>query len=89
MDSESVISLGHTFNVPLMCLPSDLSYRLEPHGLKQSVRGRSGSCSGSIDGSGEVYPGWSLAGYQEGSIPGTNPGSSHGQIEAYFQEYTN
>ena len=32
MDPESVIWLGHTRNVPLMCLASELSYGFEPHG---------------------------------------------------------
>ena len=33
IDYYSVITLGHTYNVPLIRSPSDLSYGSEPHGL--------------------------------------------------------
>ena len=69
----SVITLGHTTNVPLMGPPSELSYRSEPHGhvLLLGHRGSDGERDmpwvGGVPG---VVP---LGGYREGCIPGTEP----------------
>ena len=84
MDPWSVIYLGHTLKQPLIEAPSELSYRLEPHGhIYTSVRqSRPLSQRAWWEG---VYPGWCwLGGYMEGAIPGTQPG----QIEGLFKEYT-
>ena len=61
MDSESVIYLGHTLNVPLIRVPSELSYGLEPHGPFDHDLGpdhdRAVRCG--VQG---VYPGWGAVG---------------------------
>ena len=74
MDIISVINLGHTAKQPLIGLPSELSYRLEPHGLiLQYVS--AGVGTGGAVGRGGVYPGWcGQVGTRRGSIPGTQPG---------------
>ena len=42
MDPHSVITLGHTLNVPLIRPRSELGYGLEPHGYFSSVTPWSG-----------------------------------------------
>ena len=62
LDVSSVITLGHTSNVPLIRLPSELSYRSEPHG---HIPQRGTAVSGTADArqwEGRVYPGWAWVG---------------------------
>ena len=73
MDYLSVITLGHTPNVPLMCSASELGYRLEPHGYITLAVHRPGAVAADM-GEGGVYPGWcGWVGTWEGGIPGTSP----------------
>ena len=70
----SVITLGHTLNVPLMCLPSELSDGFEPHGLIQVSVQPAGVDEDGWVGRGCTRGGAWLGGYLEGAIPGTQPG---------------
>ena len=74
MDSQSVITLGHIRNKPLMCSSGELADGLEPHGLKLLV---CGACSvmTPVAGGGEVYPGWCGQVGTGRGIPGGYPAS--------------
>ena len=62
--SQSVISLGHTRNVPLMCPGSELSYRYEPTTIFSPAYSQ---CTASVDGrGGSGVPGVAAA----GGVPG-------------------
>ena len=68
-------------NVPLMWVPSELSYGLEPHDQFIPDLGPDHDRAVQCGWEG-VYPGWgSWVGYWEGSIPGTQPAS---RLEAYL-----
>ena len=57
----SVITLGHSANVPLIRASSELSYRLEPHDhICSAVHAACSRDAGHGDqlGGEEVYPGW-------------------------------
>ena len=75
-DYSKVIYLGHTANVPLIRLSTDLDDGLEPHDhicSREHARAAAVQC-GSGSGRGGVYPGWwELGSTWEGGIPGTNP----------------
>ena len=70
---QSVITLGHTMEQPLMCPASELVDGYEPHDHIYSavVSGAAVSAVPVLTvGAEEVYPGWCW----EGGIPGTNMG---------------
>ena len=65
MDINRVINLGHTGQQPLMCSPSELSYRSEPH--DQFTLGVSGAAvlGAAAAVGGCTRGGVRLGGYQE------------------------
>ena len=72
-DILSVIYLGHSPNVPLIGLRSELSYGLEPHDHIWSMP-RTAVRQYQSGGRAGVYPGWWGTGVDlEGAIPGTQP----------------
>ena len=76
IDSQRVIYLGHSPNVPLKGSPSELSYGLEPHDLNIPLY-RTAVRQYQSGGREEVYPGWCrLGGTGEGAIPGTTQPST-------------
>ena len=77
-DYLSVITLGHTLNVPLMHRLSELVDGLEPHGHIPVLGHRACTVRHVQPVPGRVYPGGAVGGYQEGSIPGTDPGPDPG-----------
>ena len=74
--SKSVITLGHKVKEPLMEPSSELSYRLEPHGMFLLAAAPTMHVNGGTE-AWEVYPGWcGTGGCRRGSIPGTQPRST-------------
>ena len=72
-DSESVIYLGHTANVPLIRRLSELADGLEPHDhiLLVDTADPLPPVLHRVQGRG--VPGVAVGGYREGAIPGTQP----------------
>ena len=83
MDIPSVITLGHSANVPLIRPSSELVDGFEPHGLFCSSRTAAGGTADARHSGwwGRGVPGvvqW--VGTWEGAIPGTNMGTQPGSI---------
>ena len=84
LDPQSVITLGHTANVPLIGPSSELTDGSEPHGHIPQ-RGQHGVPGQLVACRHGVYPGWCrLGGYREGGIPGNPTGVI---FEAYLMNY--
>ena len=104
MDFLSVIYLGHSPNLPLICPRSELSYGLEPHGLFHLYPARAltvltvpvgqGGCT---RGGAEVGTGWVLYRVPTRTQPGRILGyiknilrliGSYGRLTEYSWNYT-